>query len=64
MESDGLVAQSRGAQLMEASKIAYGKALASVYEGLGESRGLWLELLASETGEGTEVMCPEGMGNG
>lgn len=30
----------------------------------GESRDLLLELLASETGKGTEVMCPEGTGNG
>lgn len=30
----------------------------------GESQGFLLELLASETGKGTEVMCPEGAGNG
>lgn len=64
MESDGHVAQRRGPQLMGASENAYGKVLASVYEWLGESWGLWLELLASETGEGTEVMCSESMGNG
>lgn len=31
---------------------------------LREDWGLCLELLALETGKGTEVMCPEGMGNG
>lgn len=31
MESDGRVAQSRGARLMGASKNAYSKAMASIY---------------------------------
>ena len=40
MESNGHVAQSRRAQLMGASKNAYGKALASVYAVAWREQGL------------------------
>lgn len=65
MESDGHFTQSRGARLMGAlKKKLMAKPWPLSTQCLGDSWGLWLELLASESGEGTEVMCPEGMGNG